>query len=85
MHPTDTPRLTGTQINYLLICPRKLWLFSHHIEMERESDQVALGQLALHQKSFLHRIFRGKNRSLWSRKSLQNRAKKVLLTDGSVY
>ena len=41
----DTPRITGTQINYLLICPRKLWLFSHHIEMERESDAVALGQL----------------------------------------
>ena len=51
MHPTDTPRLTGTQINYLLICPRKLWLFSHHIEMERENDLVALGQL-LHEESF---------------------------------
>ena len=41
--------------------------------------------LALHQKSFLHRIFRSENRSLWSRKSLQNEAKKVLLTDGSAY
>jgi len=51
MNPTDTPRLTGTQINYLLICPRKLWLFSHHIEMERENDLVALGQL-LHEESF---------------------------------
>ena len=38
---------------------------------------------ALHQKSLLHRIFRYKNRALWSRKSLQNEAKKVLLTDGS--
>jgi CRISPR-associated exonuclease Cas4 len=47
----DIPRLTGTQLNYLLICPRKLWLFSHHIEMERESDAVALGQL-LHEESF---------------------------------
>jgi CRISPR-associated exonuclease Cas4 len=51
MNTTDTPRLTGTQINYLLICTRKLWLFSHHIEMERESDLVALGQL-LHTESF---------------------------------
>ncbi|HXH13680.1 MAG TPA: CRISPR-associated protein Cas4 [Alphaproteobacteria bacterium] len=47
----DTPRLTGTQLNYLLVCPRKLWLFSHHIEMERENDAVALGQL-LHEESF---------------------------------
>jgi CRISPR-associated exonuclease Cas4 len=47
----EIPRLTGTQLNYLLICPRKLWLFSHHIEMERESDAVALGQL-LHEESF---------------------------------
>jgi hypothetical protein len=40
---------------------------------------------ALHQKSFLHRIFRGKNGSLWSRKSLQNEATKALLTDGLAY
>jgi CRISPR-associated exonuclease Cas4 len=51
MNTTDTPRLTGTQINYLFICARKLWLFSHHIEMERESDLVALGQL-MHAESF---------------------------------
>src|SRR5215471_12631768 len=43
------------------------------------------GVPALHQKSLLHRILRSKNRSLWSRKSLQNEAKKVLLTDGSAY
>ena len=41
--------------------------------------------MALHQKSLLYRIFRSKNRSLWSRKSLQNETKKVLLTDGSAY
>lgn len=44
-------RLTGTQINYLHICQRKLWLFSHHIEMEQTSDRVALGRLA-HEESF---------------------------------
>lgn len=47
----DIPRLTGTQLNYLLVCPRKLWLFSHHITMERENEAVALGQL-LHEESF---------------------------------
>jgi CRISPR-associated exonuclease Cas4 len=51
MNTTDTPRLTGTQLNYLFICTRKLWLFSHHIEMERESNLVALGQL-MHAESF---------------------------------
>ncbi|OQX22202.1 MAG: CRISPR-associated protein Cas4, partial [Candidatus Altiarchaeales archaeon A3] len=25
---------TGTQINYFIVCPRKLWLFTKNIEME---------------------------------------------------
>jgi len=37
-------RITGTEINYLFVCTRKLWLFHHHIEMEHTSDYVALGQ-----------------------------------------
>jgi CRISPR-associated exonuclease Cas4 len=28
-----------------MVCPRKLWLFSHQIEMERNSDLVQLGRL----------------------------------------
>jgi CRISPR-associated exonuclease Cas4 len=44
-------RITGTAINYLFVCPRKLWLFHHHIEMEHTSDYVALGQL-LHEESY---------------------------------
>lgn len=44
-------RITGTQINYLFICTRKLWLFSHHIEMEHTSDYVAIGEL-LHEESY---------------------------------
>lgn len=48
---TKTLRITGLQIHYLIICPRKLWLFSHHIEMEGESDSVAMGKL-LHEQSF---------------------------------
>jgi len=47
---TET-RITGTEINYLFVCPRKLWLFHHHIEMEHTSDYVALGQL-LHEDSY---------------------------------
>lgn len=43
--------ITGTQINYLFICKRKLWLFSHHIEMEHTSDYVAIGEL-LHEESY---------------------------------
>jgi CRISPR-associated exonuclease Cas4 len=45
------PRFTGTQINYFLVCLRKLWLFSHDLEMEHESDTVALGRF-LHEESF---------------------------------
>jgi len=44
-------RIIGTQINYYFICKTKLWLFSHHIQMEQESDLVSLGKL-LHSKSY---------------------------------
>ena len=44
-------RVTGTEINYLFVCVRKLWLFHHHIEMEHASDYVDLGQL-LHEESY---------------------------------
>lgn len=36
---------TGTQVNYYFVCPRKLWLFSNHIQMEHSSDTVYLGKL----------------------------------------
>jgi CRISPR-associated exonuclease Cas4 len=42
---TTLPTYTGTQVNYYVVCPRKLWLFSHQIEMERHSDLVQLGKL----------------------------------------
>lgn len=38
-------KFTGTQVNYYFVCKRKLWLFSHDITMEQESDLVHLGQL----------------------------------------
>jgi CRISPR-associated exonuclease Cas4 len=36
---------TGTQVNYYIICPTKLWLFSYFLSMEQESDLVSLGKL----------------------------------------
>jgi CRISPR-associated exonuclease Cas4 len=43
--------VTGSQINYYLVCKRKLWLFSHHIEFENESELVKLGK-QLHGDSY---------------------------------
>lgn len=37
-------RITGTQVNYYFICKRKLWLFSHGVECEHESDLVRQGR-----------------------------------------
>ena len=37
--------ITATHINYHQICARKLWLFSHAIQMEHTSDLVAEGKL----------------------------------------
>lgn len=47
----DSPRYTGTQVNYYAVCRRKLWLYSHHLELEKSSDRVALGAL-LHETSY---------------------------------
>lgn len=41
----------GTEINYLFICPTKLWYFSHGVTMEQESEWVDLGKF-LHEKSY---------------------------------
>ena len=42
---------TGTQVNYFFVCRRKLWLFSHDLEMEEKSDLVLLGKL-LHETGY---------------------------------
>lgn len=42
---------TGTQVNYFIVCPRKLWLFSHDVTMEHTSELVELGQL-IHEASY---------------------------------
>ncbi len=44
-------QIRGTQINYYFICHTKLWLFSHHIQMEQESELVALGKI-IHKTSY---------------------------------
>ena len=43
--------ITGTEISYYHVCKRKLWLFSHAIHMEHESDRVSEGKL-LHETSY---------------------------------
>ena len=50
MPNTDNPNITGTAINYLYVCQRKLWFYQHHLEMEHTSEAVDLGQ-HLHQES----------------------------------
>lgn len=42
---------TGTQINYYFVCKRKLWLFSHNMTLESDSDLVLRGKL-LHENSY---------------------------------
>ncbi|MCF6191898.1 MAG: CRISPR-associated protein Cas4 [Candidatus Hydrothermae bacterium] len=37
--------ITGTQVAYWMICHRKLWLFSHNLNMEVFSDFVEMGRL----------------------------------------
>ncbi len=37
--------ITGTEINYLHVCHRKLWLFHNGIRPEFENDLVQLGRL----------------------------------------
>ncbi len=43
--------ITGTAINYLYVCTRKLWFYQHHLEMEHTSESVALGK-HLHEESY---------------------------------
>ena len=46
-----TVRVSGTTIGYLYVCPRELWFFQNHIEMEHTSDLVSMGKL-LHEESY---------------------------------
>ena len=44
-------RFTGTEVNYYFLCKKKLWYFSHDIQMEQGSDAVYLGKL-IHENSY---------------------------------
>lgn len=46
--------ITGTHINYYLICHRKLWLFANSIQMEHNNDAVTEGKL-IHETSYSYR------------------------------
>lgn len=46
--------ITGTILNYFMVCRRKLWLFAHGITMEQESDLVYEGKL-IHESSYPER------------------------------
>lgn len=47
----DELKATGLQVHYLKVCPRKLWLHSHQITFEEESDRVLQGKI-LHETSY---------------------------------
>lgn len=51
MQNPNQSNVTGTAINYLYICQRKLWFYQNHLEMEHTSEHVDLGQL-LHDESY---------------------------------
>lgn len=36
--------MTGTHISYYFLCRRKLWLFANNVQMEHNSDAVAVGR-----------------------------------------
>ena len=51
MDELNTDNINGTKINYYFICPTKLWLFSHNIHMENNSEDVKLGKY-LHETTY---------------------------------
>jgi len=44
----------GLQLNYLRVCPRKLWLFAHQVRLEADAEAVALGRLT-HERAYRDR------------------------------
>ncbi len=53
MEPQITREMlfSGTQIAYFVICPTKLWLFSHNVRLEQTSDLVKSGKI-IHETSY---------------------------------
>jgi CRISPR-associated exonuclease Cas4 len=47
----DLPILSGIEINYYFICKKKLWWYTHGLQMEHEHDRVKLGK-TVHEESY---------------------------------
>lgn len=47
-------KITGTHINYYLICQRKMWLFHNNVQMENNSELVQMGKL-IHETTYPRR------------------------------
>ncbi|AFK22391.1 CRISPR-associated protein Cas4 [Pyrococcus sp. ST04] len=43
-YPAEELLIRGIEINYLFVCPTKLWYFTRGITMEQESEWVDLGR-----------------------------------------
>ncbi|WP_209477211.1 CRISPR-associated protein Cas4 [Thermococcus stetteri] len=50
-YPLNELLIGGTEINYLFICPTKLWYFAKGVTMEQESEWVDLGRF-LHERRY---------------------------------
>ncbi len=53
----DWQAITGSHIQYFLVCPRKCWLSLHCLYREADSDMVALGRLT-HERTFARQQMR---------------------------
>lgn len=51
MYPARSFLPSGTEVQYYSVCHTKLWLFSHYIRMEDNSDDVLIGRV-IHEDSF---------------------------------
>lgn len=47
-------RITGVKVAYYYVCPTKLWLFSHNISLELDSEEVSIGKF-IHESSYKRR------------------------------
>ena len=53
-------RITGTEVHYAVLCPRKLWWYSHgmeqeHVEGNTGAENVSLGQ-QLHERAYPQQV-----------------------------
>lgn len=51
MYELSKFKITGSIINYYFICHTKVWLFSHHIQLEQEHENVKIGK-ELHEERY---------------------------------